>query len=483
LTSSSDGNHPLGSKKDQAYMKEYIEAHPDNRMAWYLLGKQYERNGEQGKAKYCFKQAGDIYHAFENVPHPSEQIEELLAQTQMQQTVSSSPRKVRNRVEAAILVFLLLGSIAGEVNAPSRLHPAITDEGIEAAGDDTSSSRAGNHHLVGTPALSTQIGILVPEHDNAAFGQALRHTEHFASGTGHVHYLLNIRVQQNWWMWEPPLRADNRLTSDSDGRRIVITPLQGKQCKCEAERSQAQSFVQQWMPRSVDRLVAKSALTAALHTKDQPPKQLAALAGKYPNNIVSGITPQIASAYEEVSASFIARMKNAKQAAPKKAKQQALNQIWSDELDPFREPLRILVDKKRHRLAVVSGNIMVRNYKVGLGGKRTPLGTFRISEKVVDPNGSSTGDFGSRGMTLSDTLYAIHGTNEPESIGRDKSLGCVRMGKEDVEELFDMVPMGTEVVIGSDILPDELLVPDKEGRYRLKLSPHQDNPNKKYRWL
>lgn len=51
MTSSSDGKHPLGSKKDQAYIKEYIESHPDNRMAWYLLGKQYERNGEQGKVQ------------------------------------------------------------------------------------------------------------------------------------------------------------------------------------------------------------------------------------------------------------------------------------------------------------------------------------------------------------------------------------------------------------------------------------------------
>lgn len=482
MTSSSDGKHPLGSKKDQAYIKEYIESHPDNRMAWYLLGKQYERNGEQGKANYCFKQAGDIYHAFENLPHPSEQIEELAENTELQQAVSSSQNR-KKRIGIAILLFLLLGSIAGEVIAPSRMYPALFENGIKEAEDNASSAKEVPHQPNGALSSPSQAAILVPEQDDAAFGQALKDAKHLASAANHVHYLLHIRVHQKWWMWESPLRPDYRLSADSDGQKIVVSPLQGKQCKCDADRLLASSFVQQWMPRSVERLVAKSALTAVLHNNDQAPKQWSKLASTYPNNVVSGITPQIAQAYEEIAASYMSHMKKAKQTAPEKAKQQALHNIWSDESDPFREPIRILVDKKHHRLAVVSGKIMLRNYKVGLGGKRTPLGAFRITEKVVDPNGSSTGDFGSRGMTLSDTLYAIHGTNEPDSIGLDKSLGCVRMSKEDVEELFDMVPIGTEVVIGSDILPEELLVPDKDGRYRLNLSPKQENPNKRYRWL
>ncbi|GJM84202.1 hypothetical protein HMSSN139_66980 [Paenibacillus sp. HMSSN-139] len=70
---------------------------------------------------------------------------------------------------------------------------------------------------------------------------------------------------------------------------------------------------------------------------------------------------------------------------------------------------------------------------------------------MVNPNGKDDGEFGSRGMQLSDTNYAIHGTNEPDSIGKDESLGCIRMGKKDVEELFDLVPKGTKVKIGKGI--------------------------------
>ena len=74
-------------------------------------------------------------------------------------------------------------------------------------------------------------------------------------------------------------------------------------------------------------------------------------------------------------------------------------------------------------------------------------------KKVRNPNGKSNGEFGSRGMTLSDTLYAIHGTNKPSSIGKDESHGCVRMQQADVEELYNMVTHETKVTIGKGVLP------------------------------
>lgn len=116
--------------------------------------------------------------------------------------------------------------------------------------------------------------------------------------------------------------------------------------------------------------------------------------------------------------------------------------------DPLREPLRIMIDTDKHLLALVSGDKIIRSYPVGLGGEKTPQGDFIISEKVRNPNGKSNGEFGSRGMTLSDTLYAIHGTNKPSSIGKDESHGCVRMQQADIEELYNMVTHQTKVTIG-----------------------------------
>ena len=46
-----------------------------------------------------------------------------------------------------------------------------------------------------------------------------------------------------------------------------------------------------------------------------------------------------------------------------------------------------------------------------------------------------------------DTLYRIHGTNDPGSIGRAVSSGCVRLFNEDIKDLFERVPVGTRVVV------------------------------------
>ena len=46
-----------------------------------------------------------------------------------------------------------------------------------------------------------------------------------------------------------------------------------------------------------------------------------------------------------------------------------------------------------------------------------------------------------------DTLYRIHGTNEPRSVGRSVSSGCIRMLNDDVIDLYERVPLGTKVIV------------------------------------
>ena len=145
------------------------------------------------------------------------------------------------------------------------------------------------------------------------------------------------------------------------------------------------------------------------------------------------------------------------------------------------EPLSIVIDKDNHQLAVVSGDVIVRSYTVGLGGDKTPSGSFVVSEKVRNPNGRDDSEFGSRGMTLSDTLYAIHGTNDPSSVGKDESHGCIRMNRKDLEELYDLVPLGTKVTIKSGVLPDTPAPIAK--RFRLQPAENETNPAVVYKWL
>ncbi|MEO7369038.1 MAG: L,D-transpeptidase, partial [Gemmatimonadaceae bacterium] len=101
----------------------------------------------------------------------------------------------------------------------------------------------------------------------------------------------------------------------------------------------------------------------------------------------------------------------------------------------------------------VSGSEIVRQYA---DGHQVAMQATEGHEIVVNgnilipPYGVNqrryAGVLGTRRLELGDG-YGIHGTNEPASIGRAASHGCVRMLNEDVEKLYDMVPVGTPVYI------------------------------------
>ncbi len=59
--------------------------------------------------------------------------------------------------------------------------------------------------------------------------------------------------------------------------------------------------------------------------------------------------------------------------------------------------------------------------------------------------GGPENPLGARAMYLSRTLYRIHGSNEPQTIGQPVSSGCIRMTNEDVMDLYDRVKVGTRV--------------------------------------
>jgi LysM repeat protein len=127
------------------------------------------------------------------------------------------------------------------------------------------------------------------------------------------------------------------------------------------------------------------------------------------------------------------------------------------------DPLRISVSMAHHGLTAFVGETAVAAYWIGLGKEsRTPRDTFVVEVKQEDPawfNGSRTIPFGDPENVLGTrwmgfkakegaTGFGIHGTAHPESIGKDESMGCVRMRNAEVEELFEYVQRGTRVTIG-----------------------------------
>lgn len=130
-------------------------------------------------------------------------------------------------------------------------------------------------------------------------------------------------------------------------------------------------------------------------------------------------------------------------------------------------PGTIVVDTKERRLYLVeSGGTAIR-YGIGVGrdGFRWG-GTHRVTQKKEWPAwtppaqmlrrrpdlprhmvGGPDNPLGARAMYLGSTLYRIHGSNEPETIGQAVSSGCFRMVNDDVIHLYDRVRVGATVIV------------------------------------
>lgn len=115
---------------------------------------------------------------------------------------------------------------------------------------------------------------------------------------------------------------------------------------------------------------------------------------------------------------------------------------------PF-DPLCIFIDKTNNRLLVFSGSGIIRSYPVALGKEdATPEGELYISRKMVNPGDSPAArPYGTRVMELSDPRFAIHGTDSPGSVGKNVTLGCIRLNKDDMEDLYAITPLYTPVTI------------------------------------
>ena len=120
--------------------------------------------------------------------------------------------------------------------------------------------------------------------------------------------------------------------------------------------------------------------------------------------------------------------------------------------------LSIWVDKSDNTLTLKGDEQVLKTYTVATGkDNSTPVGTFKITDKLENPTwykagavvppGSTDNQLGTRWMGITAKGYGIHGTIEPESMGKQVTAGCVRMKNEEVEELYKIVPPGTEVTI------------------------------------
>ncbi len=127
----------------------------------------------------------------------------------------------------------------------------------------------------------------------------------------------------------------------------------------------------------------------------------------------------------------------------------------------------IIIDTEARYLYLVEGNGVAKRYGVGVGRPGFEwAGVHHVTRKAKWPDwtppeemrqrvanlpvhmaGGIDNPLGARALYLGSTLYRIHGSNEPWTIGHAVSSGCIRMRNQDVVDLYDRVKVGTKVVV------------------------------------
>jgi len=118
-------------------------------------------------------------------------------------------------------------------------------------------------------------------------------------------------------------------------------------------------------------------------------------------------------------------------------------------------PISVLVDLSRHRLTVSRFGRVIMSVPVATGSPFTPTppGRYFVTERVPFAPSSAYGAFvfGISGiqsrLPCCGNLLALHGTNDPGSIGRSASAGCIRVGAAGLQRLRQLLWWGTPVVI------------------------------------
>ncbi|MFC5386649.1 L,D-transpeptidase family protein [Aquamicrobium segne] len=163
-----------------------------------------------------------------------------------------------------------------------------------------------------------------------------------------------------------------------------------------------------------------------------------------------------------------------KQVSQKRTKRPQINPAYLPQIVNYgskHKPGTVVIDTRDNFLYLVEKNGKARRYGVGTGKPGFEwAGTHKVTRKAEWPDwrppaqmiarekakgrhlpnfvaGGIENPLGARALYLGSTLYRIHGTNQPWTIGAAVSSGCIRMRNEDVVDLYGRVPVGATVIV------------------------------------
>ena len=198
----------------------------------------------------------------------------------------------------------------------------------------------------------------------------------------------------------------------------------------------------------------------------RPPAEIGG--GPGPAEVTGSVQPPVAGPPPAANAAVIAALPPEEQ--PEQGPRKALPPQFQRQMVDYvtSEPAgTLIVDTPHTYLYLVMGHGKAMRYGIGVGREGfTWTGTERISRMKEWPDwfppkemierqpylprfmaGGESNPLGARALYLGNTLYRIHGTNQPSTIGSFVSSGCIRLTNADIEDLYSRVSVGTRVVV------------------------------------
>lgn len=239
------------------------------------------------------------------------------------------------------------------------------------------------------------------------------------------------------------------LTNEDDMKRaMVVASYQPETDNMVHIRFLNAEFEEHQPLSAIGANLVRTALESYRTDVGQAPPQIDALLQEYPHNYLSFIPIEAVSGSNAVTEVY--NGDGGWVYDPKAA--DVAHMFYANTLGgagvPF-DPVHLDVNKAKYQLKLISGPYVLWEKEIGLGANgSTPEGEFRVVDRVQQPIGKTSQSYGLAGLGLG--AIALHGTYDESSIGGNKSLGCIRLTNEDIQQVFPFVPKGAEVRILSN---------------------------------
>lgn len=474
--------HPEHS--DLAFYKWYTQQYPDESIGWYHLGREWQARGDVEQALAAHRRAmvlrSDPYAESARYAY-----QDLLRERRR----DGWQKRARLLVASALFLYLQFALLPGLLNSPlPAAEPATGATEAPATGirdpDPPAAASTGVQAVEQQPHVEV---IAVPSSLGTAElrDQVKRYLETRRPGLNQPYTLLIVpEVPGTPLFTHLPFYRPQKVRALFHYNPATRTLIQ-EQWFDHAESDSQDAAVQTAQGNLAREQVVMQhvvALRNALYRHYQAtgglPATLDALAGAYPANSLPQIPFPPAWLGLDRYVYYPERFQSTR--AWDSMREVLPLPGYPEPVQPL-EPLQLYLYQESRTMELRSGPHLIRSYPVGLGkNNATPDGYYTILQKINKPRGHDN-IFGTRGMVFRDDGYAIHGTNNPDSIGTYASLGCVRLLNIAVEELYSLVSLGTEVIISA--LPAPGPVWSNPVPFIMEAGAEEETPQIVYRWL